>query len=361
MCSRYVMMFAGLFASNALAQIRREVAGRSDDAEPVPPPIWKMVKLNGTFPIHYRVITKIVVLLLLLPGLSGAAPIKNGFDLVGSTVPADEVLSGGPPRDGIPALDHPKFVAAAQAAFLKPGDRVLGIVRNGVAKAYPISIMNWHEIVNDRFGEDAVAITFCPLCGSGMAFLSRANDKTLDFGVSGLLYNSDVLLYDRQTQSLWSQLMRTAISGPLQGKRLTSVPLAHTDWADWKKRNPNTLVLSTDTGYSRDYRRDPYFGYESSENVMFPVKFRAQGFHPKERVIGLEINGFFKAYPFAELARTGGEVHDRVAGKQVTVRFNAEHLTGAVIDDAGNELPTVTAFWFAWYGFHPDTEIFYAD
>lgn len=307
-----------------------------------------------------KLLQTFIVLTLLLPGLSIAAPIKNGFDLAGSLVPANEVISGGPPRDGIPAIDHPKFVTAVKASFLKPGDRVLGIARNGVVKAYSIAILNWHEIVNDNFDGEPVAVTFCPLCGTGMAFLAGINGKTLDFGVSGLLYNNDVLLYDRQTQSLWSQIMRTAISGPWKGQKLTDLPLENTSWADWKQRYPETLVLSQDTGFSRDYRSSPYSTYITSEQVMFPMKFRTQGFHPKEEVIGVEINGHFKAYPFAELAKTSGEILDNFADKPIIVRFNAEHRSGTIHDTAGNALPSVTAFWFAWFGFHPDTEIFHA-
>lgn len=303
---------------------------------------------------------RIAILLVSLIGLTAATLVKNDFDLTGSLVPFDEILSGGPPRDGIPAIDRPKFVKAGESHNLMPQDRVLGIVRSGVAKAYPIRILDWHEIVNDRFGNEAIAVTYCPLCGTGMAFEATRGNKTLSFGVSGLLYNSDVLLYDRQTESLWSQIMRTAISGPFKGEKLKSVPISHTSWADWKKRHPGTLVLSTDTGFRRDYDRSPYSGYDKSEMVIFPIKFRSQGYHPKEQVIGLEIDGKFKAYPFAELAKTRGEIADTINGKPVTVRFDAEHRTGAVFDEKGSELPTVIAFWFAWFGFHPETEIFHA-
>lgn len=303
---------------------------------------------------------RILILLTVLLGLTGAALTKNGFDLAGSLVPADEILSGGPPRDGIPAIDKPKFLKAGEADYLQPRDRVLGIARNGAAKAYPIRIMDWHEIVNDRFGDEAIAVTYCPLCGTGMAFDATVGGKLLDFGVSGLLYNSDVLLYDRQTQSLWSQIKRTAVSGPFRGEKLKSVPLAHTTWADWQNRHPATLVLSTDTGFRRDYDRSPYAGYDRSEEVIFPVKFRSQGYHPKEQVIGLEIGGRFKAYPFAELAKTNGSIGDEVGGQRVSVRFDAQHRTGAVFDAQGREIPTVIAFWFAWFAFHPDTEIYHA-
>jgi hypothetical protein len=284
---------------------------------------------------------------------------KNGFDLTGGLIPSDEILQGGPPRDGIPAIDKPQFVKTGDVRFLKNSDRVLGVVRGSVAKAYPVRILNWHEIVNDTFGAERIAVTFCPLCGTGMAYLSEANGKPLSFGVSGLLYNSDVLLYDRQTDSLWSQILSQAVSGPMKGARLTSVPLSHTTWADWKKRHPDTLVLSTDTGFARDYARDPYESYVRNPALLFPVKGQSARYHPKEQVIGVEVNGKFKAYPFIELSKGPGEVVDSVGGQRITVRFDGEHRTGTVVDATGKEIPSVIAFWFAWYAFHGDTEIYH--
>jgi len=284
----------------------------------------------------------------------------NGFDLSGALVPASEIFQGGPPKDGIPSLDRPKFVAAGEAGFLMPAARVLGIVRGGVAKAYPIAILNWHEVVNDRFGPEPVVVTFCPLCGTGMAFRAELDGRALQFGVSGLLYNSDVLLYDRQTQSLWSQILARAISGTMKGRKLDPLVIAHTSWEDWRARHPETLVLSTATGHRRNYGRNPYLGYETSREILFPVAFRAEGFHPKERVLGLEVDGKFKAYPFVELGKANGEVKDEIGGSNITVRFDARHQSATAMDAAGRELPAVTAFWFAWYAFHPDTEVFRA-
>ncbi|NIR48043.1 DUF3179 domain-containing protein, partial [candidate division KSB1 bacterium] len=161
-----------------------------------------------------------MLIAFLLNSSLALAQTKNGFDLSGSLIPPDEILAGGPPRDGIPAIDNPKFVSPSEADFLQPEDRVLGIDRNGVAKAYPIKIVNWHEIINDRFGDEAVVVTYCPLCGSGVAFSAEINAKATTFGVSGLLYNNDVLLYDRRTKSLWSQLMGKAVTGPLKAEEL---------------------------------------------------------------------------------------------------------------------------------------------
>jgi len=290
-----------------------------------------------------------------------AAPVKNGFDLAGALVSADRIFQGGPPKDGIASIDHARFVPALQAHFMQPTDTVLGLEFNGVVKAYPIAILNWHEVVNDSYGDASVVVTFCPLCGTGMAFRAEIDGTRLSFGVSGLLYNNDVLLYDRQTDSLWSQIAARAVSGARKGTRLLALPVKHTTWEDWRRRHPDTLLLSTDTGFKRDYRHDPYEGYETSREVFFPLDFRSEGFHPKERVLGVEIKGRFKAYPFVELTKHGGEkIQDIVAGETLSLHFDVRHQTASAYDAAGRELPALTAFWFAWYAFHPDTEVFRA-
>ncbi|MEE4378821.1 MAG: DUF3179 domain-containing protein, partial [Candidatus Competibacteraceae bacterium] len=251
--------------------------------------------------------TLVIALILLwdrFPPIVHSAENKNGFDLTEALIPAQEILSGGPARDGIPAIDNPVFVSAQQADYLEDDDRVLGIARNGVAKAYPIPILNWHEIVNDRVGEEPIAITFCPLCGTGMAFEATVNGKVRSFGVSGLLYNSDVLLYDRESESLWSQIARQAVSGPMKGTELAMVPASHTSWRNWRDRYPETQVLSQETGHRRNYDRNPYADYEQSSTLFFPVAHSDKRYHPKERVIGLTLNDQTKAYPFVELAKS---------------------------------------------------------
>ncbi len=290
-----------------------------------------------------------------------AGPVKNGFDLTDALVPASKILSGGPPRDGIPAIDKPRFVTARAASFLKEEDRVLGIRHNGVSKAYPITILSWHEIVNDLVAGDPVAVTYCPLCGTGIAYLARSGDQAMTFGGSGLLYNSDMLLYDRKTHSLWSQIMRQAVSGPMKAVKLKAIPVEHTRWAEWRQRHPETQVLSTDTGYHRDYSSNPYQGYEKSRKLWFPVQAQDDRYHPKETVLGVELDGHFKAYPFVELGKTGGDVHDTLAGRKIVVQYDQDShsATAAVVN--GDMLPAVTAFWFAWYAFHPDTGVYRAD
>ena len=154
----------------------------------------------------------------------------SGWDFSEHSIPLNDILSGGPAKDGIPAIDRPRFVPASQASrtFLDDGDRVMALVVNGKKKVYPLKILNWHEIVNDSIGGRRVVVTFCPLCGTGMVFDAHAAGRPLNFGVSGLLYKSNVLLYDRQTESLWSQIKQEAVTGKLIGTRLQLIPSTQT-------------------------------------------------------------------------------------------------------------------------------------
>jgi len=283
---------------------------------------------------------------------------NNGFDLSNASVPAALIMGGGPPKDGIPSLDNPKFIFVNDVDFLQNTDRVLGINFQGIIKAYPIKIMNYHEVVNDNFNSHPVAITFCPLCRSGIAYSANIKGKKHSFGVSGLLYNSDVLLYDRETESLWSQIMSTAISGPLKDHHLTAIPMQNTTWQDWKQQHPNTLVLSTETGYRRDYTSSPYVGYELDNSIWFPVAAQNNSYHPKSLVLGIEIEGKFKAYPFSELEKTNGDLSDSFVGKNLVIRFNKQYQNARVLEHQGEELPSIVTFWFAWYAFHPEGLVF---
>ena len=284
----------------------------------------------------------------------------NGFDLSDALIDVGEIHHGGPAKDGIPAIDQPQFIPVSKAGYLSGDDRVLGLNFNGVSKAYPIKILNYHEIVNDHFNNKPVAITYCPLCGSGVGYLSELNGKSTSFGVSGLLYNSDVLLYDRETQSLWSQLLSKAISGPQKGTELEMLPLIHTSWQAWKMENQDTLVLSENTGFKRDYSRTPYGNYDNSKSLYFPVNKLNTDYHPKEYVIGLKMSGKTKVYPFAELSKITSPFKDSFTGKELTVIFDAKNRTGKIIDKNQNEIPTITSFWFAWMAFYPDSTIFKA-
>lgn len=301
----------------------------------------------------------LTIFLFVMPYTASAESI-NGFRIDDALIPVSDIKRGGPPRDGIPSLDDPVFVPADDASYLKGRDRVLGIAINGVAHAYPIRILNYHEIVNDVLGGKSVVITYCPLCGSGTAFEATIDDRSYEFGVSGLLYNSDVLMYDRQTDSLWSQLMLQAISGPMKGTRLQQLPLSHTSWQEWSNRHPETRVLSNKTGYSRNYRVNPYPNYGRDGRLYFPVTHLSNKYRRKEIVMGLEIDGRFKAYPFKELEKGTSRFDDEFAGEKFRVEFDAKNQTARVVKRDGSEIPTIMAFWFAWYAFHPETDIYTA-
>ena len=175
------------------------------------------------------------------------------------TVPFNEIFSGGPGRDGIPPLDDPKFVTPDQAdEWLGDLEPVIAFELNGEAKAYPLQILTWHEVVNDVVGGEPVVVTFCPLCNSAVAFERTLNGVVHDFGVSGNLRNSDLIMWDRQTETWWQQLTGEGIVGELAGQMLTFLPAPIISWADFKAAHPASQVLSRDTGFDREYGRNPY-------------------------------------------------------------------------------------------------------
>jgi hypothetical protein len=295
-----------------------------------------------------------------MPALLFAASL-NGFDLDDALIPSDEVFHGGPGKDGIPAIDEPKFDRATDVKWLQDDDRVLGMTLAGVSKAYPLRILNWHEIVNDRFGSDPVVVSYCPLCGSGMVMSANSAGRLMTFGVSGLLYKSDMLLYDRETESLWSQLMKQAVTGKMKGARLELLNSQNTTWKAWRLAHPETLVLSRNTGFQRDYERNPYAGYGNQEGLYFPLSGVDPRYHPKQATLGIDLNGEQKAYPYVELDRAGGRVEERFAGETLVVHYDRESQSAWIETPEGERIPTVESFWFAWMAFHPDSAVFEAN
>ena len=287
----------------------------------------------------------------------------NGFDISNLTVDKKGLTHGGPPRDSIPSIDDPKFIRKEGASFLKPDDIVLGLIINNHALAFPRHVMNWHEIVNASIDETNFVVSYCPLCGTGIAFLSTIDGEASKFGVSGLLFNSDLVLYDRETESLWSQIETKAISGKLAGSTLTLLPLLVTTWDRWQKSNPKTLVLSNQQGFKRNYRHDPYSGYETSSHLFFDVLRAApKEFHTKERVLGIRVGGDTKAYPFSELRKYNQSYFtDTLNGKNIIVEWDADSETASIRDaETKSLLVSTVAYWFAWYNFNPKTQIFRA-
>ncbi len=282
----------------------------------------------------------------------------GAFQMRNLELPEWDVIAAGPGRDGIPAIDEPIFSEARHARQLKSEEQVLGVVVNGQAKAYPMRILALHEIVNDNFGNTAVVVTYSPLCGGGSAYKSEGRYEDWQFGVSGLLYNNNLLMFDRQTESLWSQLLGRAVSGPAVGQQLERVACVATTWGEWSERYPQSLVLTTQTGFSRNYEVNPYEQYAGNDRLMFPLNHTDKRLPLKQRVLGVEVNGQYKAYPYSLLAGTENfMLEDNVNGQAITIEFVPESQTAYATDELGNLLPTMSVYWFAWSAFHPETAI----
>ena len=271
------------------------------------------------------------------------------------TVPTEELMRGCPRVDCIPAIDQPEFISADAVDFIADDDLVLALEIEGDARAYPMVIMDRHEIVNDEVGGVAVAITWCPLCGSGLVFARNVGEQRLDFGVSGYLHNSDLVMYDRQTRSLWGQISGEAIAGPLAGKTLNQIQATITEWAIWREAHPDTRALSTNTGSGMRYQGSAYTDYEKSDQLMFPVKIREFGIHPKTVVFGLQHND-------EALAVIGDHLQDHspitteLGGEAITISLAADGIARAETAE-GAAINTTRLFWFGWLNFNPETRL----
>lgn len=314
-------------------------------------------------------------------------------------VPLDKIVSGGVPKDGIPSIDRPVFVSAAEAdGFLQGSDIVIGVNINGDVRAYPLKILVWHEIVNDEIEDIPLAVTYCPLCFTSQVFNRTVDGQVLEFGVSGKLYNSNLIMYDRSSETLWSQALGMGIVGKYSGTKLEKIPFDLAYWNDWRELYPNSKVLSINTGFGRPYDVDPYGDYYTNPNIYFPVSHRDYRLGAKEVVIGIEYNGMYKAYRLDDIE--GKKViNDSINGKPIVLLspypymvrvFDASLDNGRVLEfqynrdsnemvdkqtgsrwsidgsviDGGMEgksltrLPVDIGFWFTWAAFHPDTELY---
>lgn len=290
------------------------------------------------------------------PVFSAEEPVVNGFKLTDLRIERDAILSGGPPRDGIPSIDKPKFISPDQAGFMKDDDIVLSFTEGGITRAYPLRVLVWHEIVNETIAGRPILVTYCPLCGTAMIFDRKVKGQIRRFGVSGLLYQSDVLMYDRESESLWSQLKMEAISGPLSGIKLDWLPSEHLSWKAWKAANPKGEVLSKDTGHDRPYEGEAYASYFESPDNMFPVPHTRDELPSKSWVVGIIADGKPMAFSVKSLA-TSGKATARLGDVVVTLTYDPESRLARARTAKGDELPTVTLFWFAWQAFYPKTEL----
>ncbi len=336
------------------------------------------------------------------------------YDGAPSALRPEEIQWGGVVIDGIPALDNPAMLSAAEAGYLSPAEPVFGIEINGDARAYPLRILDWHEMANDVVGGVPVSIAYCTLCGAAIAYDDRAaNGEVYDFGSSGFLYRSNKLMYDRQTRTLWNQLTGKPVLGPLveQDVTLDILPIVLTSWADWQAQHLDTQVLDINTGYERTYELGAAYGdYFAAEGTMFPVWQRADLLADKAQIYALNIGGVPKAYPL-ELLTAEQVVNDTVgetavvlvaargiveaagerlrggpvsyqAGAEVRAFERGEHSFAAglepdvVVDESGASwevredglygpegeslprLPGHLAYWFGWFAFFPQTLVY---
>jgi hypothetical protein len=336
----------------------------------------------------------------LIPGVATGAEGQqsNNSQQIKHIVPLDQIVSGGPPPDGIPSIDNPKFLSVVDASkFLKDSDLVVGLTINGQTKAYPLLILVWHEIVNDKVGGVPVAVTYCPLCFTTQVFNRTINGHVVDFGTSGKLYNNNLVMYDRLSGSLWSQALGEGIVGTHAGENLKKIPFDLAYWKDWKKLYPNSLVLSTDTGFTRPYGVDPYGDYYTSDQLFFPISNIDKRLSLKNMVVGLENEGQYKAYVSHQI-ESSKVLNDKIGNKSIvlfslyprtvrayvpiidgqTLDFQYNGSTSKIIDkQTGSEwnfdglavngqlkgkqlsrLPFDEGFWFSWAAFHPQTRIY---
>ncbi len=309
------------------------------------------------------------------------------YEGVPHNIRLEEIVWGGSRVDATPALDNPKMIPAVDAEFLKPDDLVFGVEIGGEARAYPLRIVSWHDVVNDVVGGTPVSLVYSPLCNSGILYATQVagRDQPVTFGISGLIYRSSELLYDRATDSLWNQLTGRPVVGPLSDSdiSLKVLPVAMAPWHLWRAKHPNSKVLSVDTGFSRDYADGgAYREYRNSKDLLFPVALKKSKLAPKEVVFGVRTPEGAKAWPLT--AFDGGKViQDRVGSTEVVLIGNAEQQTVRAYEAKGHKftmsqpdllrasdgywrvtedalvhsdgktlarLPGHLAYWFAWSG-----------
>ncbi len=283
----------------------------------------------------------------------------SDFNLDNLVIPRDEISFGGPPKDGIPALTRPEVVHIAEADYLDENDRLIGVSIGGESRAYPIRVLMYHEAVNDEIGGTPIAVIYCPLCDSVSVVDRRLGGTVHEFGISGLLTNSNVLLFDRTDDSLWSQVGLTAISGPNAGSSLVHLPWEITTAAQWREAYPDSTVMTFNTGYDRDYGTNPYSRYfESVDTVRFPLSREDDRLGRRVPIVGVKIGDAVRAYPIAAIrAAPGGLVHDVLAGERIVIAADPDGESVRVIEVPPAAM-VVHTFWFAWAAFHPETEIY---
>ncbi len=306
----------------------------------------------------------------------GAPPLPSdtewATDQSKHSVPLDEITSGGPPKDGIPAIDAPTFETALDVDWLGEREPVIAVTVEGLTRGYPIQVLMWHEIVNDEIQGRPIAVTFCPLCNTSIVFDRRLDGDVLDFGTTGKLRNSDLVMYDRQTESWWQQFSGEAIVGELTGRKLDQIAARIVSWDAFRTTYPESEVLSRETGFVRDYGRNPYTGYDDADSPPFfgAANDDDRRLAPKERVVYVEVGDDAIAVPFSVFAEIPS-LTTTVGGVKTTVRWRGDVASaldaaeigggrdvGAVtVTVDGKPVPFHEPFWFAVAAFRPDVRI----
>jgi len=234
------------------------------------------------------------------------------------SVPLNQVRDGGPGKDGIPALENPAMIPADQADYINDDDLVIGYINGDEVRAYPHKILDWHEIINDEINNQKVAITYCPLTGTAIGWHRTYNGKSTTFGVSGLLYNSNLMPYDRTTNSTWTQLGLLSVNGDLRDTPASTFRVLETTWSTWKKMYPQTSLVSVNTGHSRNYQQYPYGSYRETDGLIFSVSTLDDRLPQKERVHGVIINGKVKAYRIKSFI-SQSIIEDQFQGQDIVI------------------------------------------
>ncbi|PIT92880.1 MAG: hypothetical protein COU08_00025 [Candidatus Harrisonbacteria bacterium CG10_big_fil_rev_8_21_14_0_10_42_17] len=298
-------------------------------------------------------------------------PVKGEFttkeieitDGVKHSVSLDDVLDGGPPRDGIPSIDDPKFISISEADDVISNDLPgVAVSLDGIDRFYPFDILVWHEIVNDMFNGKRVLVTYCPLCLSGIVFDPVVQGERVEFGTSGKLWNSNLVMYDRKTESLWSQVLGEAIVGDLTGTQLIVLPSDQVLYGKWKAVHPKGEVLSRETGIFKRYGIDPYGDYYTNNNqFIFSTDHTDSRLESKDFVLGIVVNGKAKAY-YPPSIKMAGEIEDVFEGIAIIARYesniDAVRLFEKRDDGTLRRINPFGNFWFSWVAAHPETALY---
>ncbi len=369
---------------------------------------WRACKYeieeNDPMATHLQVVRN--QLLTMLAGISvaacgggdgAAAPTNPSSNWL---IPVGEVIDAGPGKDGIPAIDSPVMQLASEVTDIRPNELIVGVLHEDTIHAYPHNILNWHEVVNDSINFNGFVLSYCPLTGSSMSWDPDDTVGNTEFGVSGLLYNSNLILYDRETDSHWSQMIEQSVEGPRASDRPVRIQVVETTWRTWLAMYPNSLVMMRSTGFDRDYDAYPYNDYRFSEELLFPVSNTDNRLHPKNRVIGVRDGSVSKVYQLDGFGPSTQAINDQFNGDpivavgnssdNIAVVFRRDLADGTILTFSGldGQLPDImqdtegnvwdvfgnavsgprvgerlamtnsyTAMWFAWAAFFPNAEI----